>query len=456
MPYKNRHREQPAVALQSEQSEPLDFTFSREKRLLFMVRTGTSSPPEQPDLLSSAHPSVTREHFIPLRKRDLLALWNQTLSTKERDELAALARILDAVVHHTYHERFNALCDSYAPFDPDSDLAASAALAQADGETQLVKLFVQFRELLISANFVQLSQADIDEAMQAATDWGLNLHVDHSHFEKLEVYARGDTVARRVRRRWWNWMRTEVIEIPIFKRLAVIFRLKIEETHEHASRHPRTNTHGLPVFIKLFKNVPKMDVDMLLPGTHVQMTWFDRGKIMLPTVSGLVLAGIKIAKGAVVFAFAGIYGLLAFLVFVVGTIGYGVKSFFGYLHTKDKYHLNLTRNLYYQNLDNNAGVLARVLHEAEEQDFREALLAYLLLWQHAGPHGFTERELDRAAESWLENTLGTPVDFEIHDALDKLRRWQMVEEVADSRFVATPPAEACRRLDHLWDQWFTA
>ena len=36
-----------------------------------------------------------------------------------------------------------------------------------------------------------------------------------------------------------------------------------------------------------------------------------------------------------------------------------------------QYQLNLTQSLYYQNIDNNAGALFRLLNEAEEQEFRE-------------------------------------------------------------------------------------
>ena len=86
-------------------------------------------------------------------------------------------------------------------------------------------------------------------------------------------------------------------------------------------------------------------------------------------------------------AFAGLYGILAFLGLVGGTLGYGLKSFLGYLRAKDKYQLHLTRSLYYQNLDNNGGVLFRLLDEVEEQDFREAALAYFLLWRKAGTSG---------------------------------------------------------------------
>ena len=94
----------------------------------------------------------------------------------------------------------------------------------------------------------------------------------------------------------------------------------------------------------------------------------------------------------------------------------------GYLRTKDKYQLNLTRSLYYQNLDNNAGVLFRILDEAEEQECREVILAYALLRRRAGEIGWTEDELDAATERFLHDALGFAVDFEVADALQKLVR----------------------------------
>jgi hypothetical protein len=132
-----------------------------------------------------------------------------------------------------------------------------------------------------------------------------------------------------------------------------------------------------------------------------------------------------------------------------------VKSFFGYLQTKDKYHLHLTRSLYYQNLDNNAGVFTRLLYEAEQQDLREALLGYALLRGHAGEPGWTAEELDRYAEGWLQARLGTLVDFEVHDALQKLVRWGLAQRLPGERYAAVSAEEAVRRLDARWDAWFT-
>ena len=125
-----------------------------------------------------------------------------------------------------------------------------------------------------------------------------------------------------------------------------------------------------------------------------------------------------------------------------GTLGYGVKSFYGYLQTKQKYQLSLTESLYYQNLDNNAGALFRLLNEAEEQEFREAALAYFFLLTRAGAAGWNREHLDDAIEEFLEQTAKIKVDFEIGDAVDKLVHFQLVENRGDGLLYAVPLREA--------------
>ena len=191
---------------------------------------------------------------------------------------------------------------------------------------------------------------------------------------------------------------------------------------------------------------------MLLPGASFQMSIFDHGKVMLPTMSGFILAVVKGTKLAVISLFSGFWGFLMFLGFVGGTAGHGVKSFLGYLRTKDKYRLNLTRNLYYQNLDNNAGVLFRLLDEAEEQELREAILAYALLRRRSGDEGWTAQQLDRAAEDYLRGVLGVDVDFEIHDAIDKLERLGCISQVDDGRWTAVSLDKAIASVRERWQQ----
>jgi hypothetical protein len=210
--------------------------------------------------------------------------------------------------------------------------------------------------------------------------------------------------------------------------------------------------------MKLFKNIPKADLEMLLPGTRVTMTLFDQGRILIPTLSGFGLALFKLVTKAAATALAGFSGMFGFLILLVGTIGYGVKAFFGYLNTKDKYQLNLTRSLYFQNLDNNSGVFFRLLDEAEEQEFREAVLAWWLLWRRAGSGddgGWSAQQIDRAAEKLLRDRCNLKVDFEIEDALDKLRRLNLIEPLPGGKWRAISISAALTELDRAWDNFFT-
>jgi hypothetical protein len=155
-------------------------------------------------------------------------------------------------------------------------------------------------------------------------------------------------------------------------------------------------------------------------------------------------------QGALIVAAAGFYGSLAFLGLVGGTLGYGVRSFYGYLNTKQKYQLNLTQSLYYQNLDNNAGAIYRLVDEAEEQDNREVALAYFYLWRYAPPSGWTDHELDEKIEQRLRSLAAQEVDFEVADALAKLDRWQLAERGADGRWKAAPLERAMENLARRW------
>lgn len=387
------------------------------------------------------------EHFIPLRKADLIdQLCRQPgLSPADQQGFRRLCQLLDATLHFEYHAHLEDLKSAYSSFDPDADTQAATALSDSQRQSQLALLFERFTWLLERANFQKLTRDDLEKAMAAASHHGLSLEVDFDFFERLEIYSRGEVTGTQYRRHWKRLYRREAVQVPVYQRLVIMFRVR---DGQRATRNLDTQD----VFIKLFKDIPKMDLEMLLPGTRVKMSLIDRIRIVMPTVSGLVVSAIKAFKGALLAAAAGIYGILALLGV---TLGYGVKSFFGYLQTKQKYQLNLTESLYYQNLDNNAGVLCRLLDEAEEQENREAVLGYFFLWRQADGRGNMAAGLDRQIERFLSQALGRPIDFEVDDALDKLLRMGLARQLPDGRYMALPLAASLEALDHAWDNYFS-
>jgi len=390
--------------------------------------------------------SRLREHFIPLRKAELVRLLidDTRMHHEEPGHFEQLCTLLAATIHYEYHAHLEDLKDLYAPFNPDCVTRELRKLDDEERQRCVPVLFDKFAELLQRANYRRLSRDEIDQAVDVASDWGVRLRVDFEVFDRLEVYVRGEAVEQRTRRSWRTYYQAEDVDVPLYQRLAVIFRLRKDGDSQARS-------DVTPVHIKMFKNIPKQDLDMLLPGTRFAMTLLDRGRIILPTLTGIAIAIFKIVKGVLLLAALGVYGMLAL---VGGTIGYGVKSFLGYLRTKEKYQLSLTQSLYYQNLDNNAGVIFRVLDEAEEQEFQEAILGYALLLWNAGEEGWTASRLDHEAEAYLSKTLDSDVDFEVHDALVKLDRFGCATETADGHWRATPMTEALRSLDRTWDSYF--
>lgn len=390
-----------------------------------------------------------REKYIPVRTAELARRLRSeaSLTPAERSAFQQFCRLLTATFHYEFYEKLNELKDAYAPFDPDGDTLLDHRLSPSERQQRADDLFDKFGWLLEKANFERLARGDIQRALSASNDLGLRLRVNLDVFDRLEVYSRGDVMTQRTRRRWQNAFRTEVVDVPIYQRLVVIFRL-------HSYHTIDGHLDGETVRIKIFKNIPKVDLEMLLPGSRVKMTLIDQSKILLPTVSGVAITGWKLFEGAMVIAVSGVYGLLTDLGLIAATLGYGAKSFFGYLRTQQKYQLSLTRNLYYQNLDNNAGVLFRLLDEAEEQECREAILAYFFLWHVAGESGWSSDRLDREIEAFLQRQTNVSIDFEVGDALDKLLRLGLVEPGTGGVVRAVPIGQALERLDRAWDNLF--
>ena len=108
----------------------------------------------------------------------------------------------------------------------------------------------------------------------------------------------------------------------------------------------------------------------------------------------------------------------------------------------------LSENLYFRNLDNNEGVLTRLVDEAEEEECKEALLAYFFL--HRSADGMTAEELDATVEGWFRERFRAEVDFDVSDALDKLAAFGLIEHEGErARACSLDAARA--RLDERWD-----
>lgn len=378
-----------------------------------------------------------REHFIPIRCADLIDLLcaEEGLAADEVDAFRRLCRQFAERFHVDYFRHFQRLKDAYAPFDPDADTKNLRPLPDDERQKRLDTVFAEFDWLLGRANFRRLSDADIEAATAAVSDWGINMDVDFDVFERFQAYYRGDTTGRRTRRRLTRFYRKEEVEVPVYRRMVLILK---QREHKRLGKGADTRS----VFVKLFKDIPKMDAEMLLPGAELRMPLFQRGKLGASLFGSVGFVGWKLVVGlnAILLSnpmsFVGPLGLV---------LGYGYRQWAGFQSVRRSYSLQLTQSLYYQNLDNNAGVFHRLLDAAEEQECREAILAYFFLWREAGEAGWTPDVLDDHVEEYLHRRTGLKVDFEIGDALEKLVTLKLVETLGDA-YRAVPLTGPLARL----------
>ena len=111
----------------------------------------------------------------------------------------------------------------------------------------------------------------------------------------------------------------------------------------------------------------------------------------------------------------------------------------------------LSDNLYFKNLDNNMGVFYHLIDAAEEEEVKEAVLAYYFLL--TANERLTKKELDRRIENWLAEKWNCQIDFEIGDAVNKLERLELIHN--DAGYLrCLPLGDAKRQLDSIWDNFF--
>jgi hypothetical protein len=142
-------------------------------------------------------------------------------------------------------------------------------------------------------------------------------------------------------------------------------------------------------------------------------------------------------------------GKLKWLMLAFGTFAYAAQSFLGYQRTKAAYVYSMTQQLYYQNLDNNAGVFCRLIDEAEDEEIKEAILAYFLLWTRTD-QDWTMDRLASAVETLLRQHTGKSYLFEARQAIAKLERLGLLSDNRQ-RLEIIEPAAALRTLSQRWN-----
>jgi len=401
-----------------------------------------------------------RHRFIPFRKIDLLemCLQGKKLGDQEQ-EFRSFYKLLTSIFHFEFHQIIESLKNAYATIDPDTDTRT-----YNEGPGSSVSNFVELLEgLLEKANYERITQAELNSAMAESSLFKIRLHVDFDAFSEVLFFCRGVSTRTESLSRWWG-LSSQTISFTNYDRAVVYIRFKdtVSESMSMEGQVPGST------LLKLFRNVPKADLEMLFPNTQIRMRTLDKLLIGIPAlISGTVVLTTKLGASLIVLgSLLGFWlgwssqpveltnaAIMAIVAGLGALAGYLWKQFTNFKNRKLRFMQALTQNLYFKNLDNNAGVIHRLSDDAEEEECKEALLAFYFLTINGKP--LSSNDLDRQIEQWLGLEWQCSIDFEIDDALHKLLALKLITQ-SKGLYAAVPLKNAIRLLDQRWDNYFVA
>ncbi len=366
---------------------------------------------------------------------------------------------MSALYHHEFHERLERLKAAFAPYDPDAD---TRALGEAGG-IDVGALVEEFEDVLLRANYEKVSEADLELALEERSLIQFDVRVDFDDFQDMLLYKRGArSVPVEFRKGIWPFRKTRTMVVESFDRLVMLLRYKDADYFARRDRKPKK----LPfepgkMYVQLFKDIPRADFEVLFPNVRIGMTRKHKAFFIVPALGAGIPVAIKVVVSlAALFTAISIFlglekggdaaaiaGATAGLTALAALGGYLFRQYAKYKGTITQFLKGMTEQLFFKNIDSNTGVFRTLIDEAEEEEGKEALLAYYHLL--AGGSA-TASDLDRRIEKWFADRLDAKLDFEIEDALGKLEKLELVRRNGEV-LEALPLPDAIRRADEIWD-----
>lgn len=410
-----------------------------------------------------------RDRFIPLRKSDLIdgLIAAGHLDDARQDAFRQFARELGAIFHYQYFEELDLLREAYFHFDPEVN--PKIGWPAKDIEAAYRRLSEEFVRILAEANFIEIPHAEITRAFGEHALVRVKIKAPVGDYRDVRMFRRGshkETIEVPV---WWG-LRRRRLEAEIYDDVVMMVATRPGgDTPADALKsrwNRRRSDHKIrsdAVLFKCFRRIARADLEALFPNVRVVMSLWDQLSLGVPAVVGGIPILIKLASTlTILFFVAGFYlgvnGTLRdndmeqALAALSGLFALGAFLLrqWGKFHRQSLLHQKqLTDNIYYRNVNNNSGIFNYLIGEAEEQEWKEALLAYYCLITAAGP--LTRAALDASIAELLLRRFGVSADFVVGDALTRLQRLGLLNE-SGGALSGLPLPLAIERLETEWAQ----
>jgi hypothetical protein len=404
---------------------------------------------------------MKQEHYIPFDKEFLL---EQQLAeyTGDAKQVEEFIKLFDIIEHYFHYEAFNLirnLKQNYGLFDPDLHSKERATFKDKSNFPLFKKTLL---EVLNLSNYSRVSQETLDKAFQDSDLIGLKLAIDLDTYKEYELYVRGQHTATEKVRKYIFWKKK--MEVEYYDR--VMIYLKYHDGNYYKKKKvakDKTPIDPGTIVLKIFKRVPKNDLETIFPNAVPKMSLTDKLLLWVPgLVGGISLLSAKVIPALIKMQAAYESGETIDLLnsktslnqglIALGILGaYLFRQYNNFVNKKIKYAKMLSDSLYFKNIGNNSGAFYSLLNSSEEEVLKETILAYSFLNRSKTP--LTDVELDHQIESWFKTKHNTDLDFDVKEALEKLKDAGLGFE-KNGKWEVLPLDKALIRIDALWDGVF--
>jgi hypothetical protein len=396
-----------------------------------------------------------RNYFIPFTREQItkMLLDKGKLDNDQFDKFEQFCLLLNSIYHFEFHRDLEELKSTYRNFNPDVEITANE-----EENFNFEKIEDKFNNALIrtltEGNFEKVSNENLHAAMEEEGIFPVSCVIDFDAFEYYEIYYQGTRTSKDEIKTWIPFKSKE-IEFKLYDRIVFFYKVKNQEFFES---NPKKIKPGIPgkIYIKFFRNIPESDLEMMFPNPKPEMKFIHKMQIFLPLLAGF---GVLIQKTIIGPKFYNTgtnpleeglsYGLIALLI-VLG--GYVLRTFLGYKNVVQSFLGEIAQSLYFKDKGNNQGVFSMLIDSAEEQECKEALMAYYFLL--TTKKKMNQDQLDDNIEEWLDQDYDTKIDFEIDDALSKLKKLGLMNQDKDGLLTVVSIDKALEKLDYIWDNYF--
>ncbi len=434
-----------------------------------------------------------REAFIPYCRQEIieLCLRDGKLSPQQAQKFRDFCQILAAYYHFKFHHLLETLKSNFIPFNPDENIKTNFPVDVTQKEQMEAELITNLQQLLEQANYLPLSQKSLERAFKKRTLIELDTQVNFNDFDWMICYCRGDIYQTTLLKKWF-WLKKRPQNIDVFERVALLIKYKDEDYFDHKNNNDLTFNPG-KIYVYLYKNIPKYDINFIFPNVKIKMTWKDRIILIIAAIGAAIPMFLKVLPrllliiGIILFITMGkspieqlkvrkedVENIMPILVTSLSLLvtfgGFAVKQYISYKNKQIKFQKDVTETLFFRKLAVNLGVFQSLVDAAEEEECKEIILVYYHLITSESE--LNPEKLDDKIEAWMDTNFGTKIDFDIQNTLHcltKIKGKIMIDKNGKNREIETSLLsydnqgncqvlsldEAKQVIDYVWDNVFS-